>query len=123
MEPGKYVIVEATTEPVAIWSSEHNAWWRAERCGYVADPTGAGLYTLAEAIDATHHVGPEKRINLKDAPKAAIFAASRNELLAVLKEIAKGEGPFHADPFSHACNVIDAMKRLAQGAIAKAERS
>lgn len=34
-----------------IWSNEHSAWWRAERCGYTTDEASAGHYTLAEAID------------------------------------------------------------------------
>lgn len=68
IQPGGHVEVTATREPVVIWSSEHRAWWRAHRRGYCADPAGAGLYTLKEALAATLHVGPEKRIRIEDVP-------------------------------------------------------
>lgn len=41
-----------------IWSIEHNAWWRPERCGYTMRVAEAGRYprTTARAIvaDANH---------------------------------------------------------------------
>jgi hypothetical protein len=48
---------------VLIWSAEHRAWWGPGRCGYTTDPREAGVYTLANAYDATSHCGPEKQIH------------------------------------------------------------
>ena len=47
---------------VWIWSGEHHAWWRENRCGYVDEIRGAGVYDFAEAFRATSHCGPEKKI-------------------------------------------------------------
>lgn len=33
-----------------IWSNEHNAWWRNNRCGYTSSYEQAGLYTFEEAL-------------------------------------------------------------------------
>lgn len=33
-----------------IYSREHNAWWRANRCGYTPNAEDAGRYTRTEAI-------------------------------------------------------------------------
>ncbi len=32
-----------------IWSYEHEAWWRPDRCGYVTELAGAGRYSAEEA--------------------------------------------------------------------------
>ena len=47
---------------VRIWSAEHRAWWRPERAGYTTLLETAGVYSFADAYDATKHCGPEKRI-------------------------------------------------------------
>ena len=39
-------------------------------------------------------------------------------LVAALLEISKGEGPYSRDPLTHASNTIEAMKQLAQDALA-----
>lgn len=39
----------AAETPWVVWSNEHMAWWRPNRCGYCADIRGAGIYTEAEA--------------------------------------------------------------------------
>lgn len=69
---GKFVEVYATKEPVGIWSGEHRAWWRANRCGYTASVEAAGRYSLADALDATCHVGPEKQIVIDDLPAGPV---------------------------------------------------
>ena len=50
---------------VRIWSGEHHAWWRENRCGYTTHKMEAGIYRFADAYDATAHCGPEKRIQLQ----------------------------------------------------------
>jgi hypothetical protein len=38
------------SEPLfLIWSIEHNAWWRPERCGYTLRAAEAGRYPVSEA--------------------------------------------------------------------------
>lgn len=91
MTPGPHVIVTATTEPVAIWSGEHRAWWRANRCGYTNALEAAGVYSLADAIDATHHVGPEKQIEIRNFPTLPgrpVVSMSLEEAAAHAKVIA-----------------------------------
>lgn len=57
---------------VRIWSAEHQAWWRANRCGYTVHPEAAGTYSFAEAWEATRHCGPEKRIIYEALPLSHI---------------------------------------------------
>ena len=45
----------------------------------------------------------------------------KEELVAALKEIARGEGPFSLDPLTHASNTIEAMKTIARAALAQAK--
>lgn len=52
---------------VWIWSAEHCAWWRPERCGYTVHRDVAGVYLFEDAWNATHHCGPEKRIEFVEA--------------------------------------------------------
>jgi len=33
-----------------IWSNEHRAWWRGNKCGYTINLHEAGTYTRVEAI-------------------------------------------------------------------------
>lgn len=34
-----------------IWSFEHDAWWRPNRCGYTKVRSEAGVYEITEALD------------------------------------------------------------------------
>ncbi len=43
-------------------------------------------------------------------------------LLEAMREIAIGQGPYSMDPLQHAENTIEAMKTVAQEAIAKATK-
>lgn len=43
--------------------------------------------------------------------------ANQAILIAALREIAKGEGPFSLDPLTHAANTIEAMKDTAKRAL------
>lgn len=45
---------------------------------------------------------------------------SRDRLLAVLKEIERGEGAYSRDPLTHAENCIESMKAIARAVLAKA---
>lgn len=49
---------------VVIWSGEHRMWWRPNASGYSEEFMRAGVYTRAEAEDATRHCGPSKMINI-----------------------------------------------------------
>lgn len=33
-----------------IWSNEHRAWWRPDRCGYTTHTEAAGRYSRKDAI-------------------------------------------------------------------------
>ena len=35
-------------------------YWRNNRCGYTSSRSDAGVYTFADALDASAHCGPEK---------------------------------------------------------------
>lgn len=47
---------------VLIWSGEHRAYWRENRCGYTDKKEYAGVYKIEDAWNAVSHVGIEKRI-------------------------------------------------------------
>lgn len=50
---------------VHIWSDEHGAYWRSNRCGYTTEKEQAGVYTIEDAWNAVSHVGIEKRISFQ----------------------------------------------------------
>jgi hypothetical protein len=58
---------------VLIWSGQHGQYWGQNRCGYTPYQPGmappnhseAGIYKLQEALEATWHCGPEKRITFE----------------------------------------------------------
>lgn len=54
------------------------------------------------------------------AERAVTALNAHDELLAALREIAKGEGAYSMDPLTHAGNTIENMKELATDAIEKA---
>lgn len=56
----------------------------------------------------------------EEAISRATLCAAAPEMLEALEEIAKGEGPFSRDVFTHACNTIESMKEIARKAIAAA---
>lgn len=60
----------------------------------------------------------EFRGAIQDANARLIAAAP--DLVAALREIAKGEGAFNRDPLTHAENTIENMKSIARAALAKA---
>jgi hypothetical protein len=49
-------------KPVRIYSDQWGAFWRSGRAGYTSQRNEAGIYTFAEAFDATCHCGSEKHI-------------------------------------------------------------
>lgn len=48
-----------------IWSIEHNAWWRPDRCGYHGNRQMAGRYGFEEALEivAQGNIGTGNRPN------------------------------------------------------------
>jgi len=42
-------------EEYLVWSNEHRAWWRANRCGYTKVLANAGHYSRDEAIAICAH--------------------------------------------------------------------
>lgn len=108
--PGPHVTVQAKTDRVAIWSGEHHAWWGPDRCGYFTDAASAGLYTLADAIDATHHVGPEKRITILDARGITVRIATEHAIaLAAIAYVDRNEKPFTKENVTLWHNLRDAV--------------
>lgn len=47
---------------VRIYSREHHTWWLPDGCGYTQQLHLAGIYTLADALDRTHHCDASKCI-------------------------------------------------------------
>lgn len=45
-------MITTTPESAAylVWSNEHNAWWRPDRCGYTNHIQAAGRYSREDAI-------------------------------------------------------------------------
>lgn len=54
---------------VRIWSDEWDCYWRPNRAGYTIDVAQAGVYRLDDAIAASGHCGPEKKIVYEFLPK------------------------------------------------------
>lgn len=52
--------------------------------------------------------------------RAAAAVDQRDDMVAALKEISEGRGPFSQDHHQHAKNTIEAMKAVAVAALAKA---
>ena len=38
-------------EQYLVWSNEHRAWWRSDRCGYSKLVKAAGRYSREEALE------------------------------------------------------------------------
>ncbi len=47
---------------VRIWSAEHRAWWRPDRCGHTTSIEHAGIYSFEDAWAASAHCCPRKQI-------------------------------------------------------------
>lgn len=47
---------------IAIWSGEHNCWWRDNGAGYVMELAAAGVYSFEEAFKRCDSMDPSKRI-------------------------------------------------------------
>ena len=54
-----------------IWSGEHHAYWRfgdGQGNGYTTEIDDAGQWSRNKAERLTRHCGPEKQIEIQDAP-------------------------------------------------------
>lgn len=84
-----------------IWSYEHSAWWRANRCGYTGELLAAGLYDKDEAdriVEAANKFLPAGKPNEVALPASSVFGgeylpAMRGTVLAALLDgLAKDSG-------------------------------
>lgn len=57
---------------VRIYSGQWGAYWRPDRSGYTGFAE-SGVYTFADAFDASGHCGPEKRIIYEFLPKDTLI--------------------------------------------------
>ena len=55
-----------------IWSIEHGAWWKPNRCGYTAEKSLAGTYSLSDALE----IVKSANIANNDMPNEAMILAS-----------------------------------------------
>ena len=81
--------------------------------------TDSSVTTVTVRVGSTESV----RISCPANNAAYIVLAvnAHEELVEALREIAKGAGPYSQDQLEHATNTIQAMKDLANEAIARAE--
>jgi hypothetical protein len=63
---------------VFIWSDEHHAYWGPNRSGYYDNIVHAGVYKMQDAVSATSHCGPEKKIKI---------VLAKNELQKLFEQI------------------------------------
>lgn len=62
---GRAWLAKNAHRTVMIWSNEWCRWWGTDRAGYTSDIKQAGIYTFADAFDASGHCGGEKGIRYK----------------------------------------------------------
>ena len=77
-------------EQYLIWSNEHRAWWRPDRCGYTRDVRTAGRYSRQEAIETSgtarcgwvdpRRLPDEIAVKIQDLPPQ-VFAAMQSHSL------------------------------------------
>lgn len=117
-----------------VVAARHYVWMlkRTEAAYEVANATLDALCTL-EGILGTSNLTEGEREAGRDIARNVIAAARvegdhlvavqppARAMLAALKEIAIGRGPYKIDPMAHAESVIEAMKDVAKEAIAAAE--
>lgn len=58
-------LAKELTLPVYIYSGERRAYWRKNGRGYVPTLAGAGTWEIEDALNLTHHCGPEKLIRFE----------------------------------------------------------
>lgn len=65
----------------AVWSNEHDMWWKSNGAGYTSSLTCAGVYSKIDAqdIERRAQVGDEKAMPLSIA---VMFELGRMEALA-----------------------------------------
>jgi len=59
---GRKWLAKNAHRAVMIWSNQWCRWWAPDRSGYTSDIKQAGIYTFADAFDASGHCGKEKGI-------------------------------------------------------------
>ena len=97
---------ERGIELVRIWSFEHDAWWRADHCGYTADKDIAGLYPRQEAEDIC------RRANYGGMLNEEIVEIGRNlksEIRDLIEEINRQDNRATAHPYYFAVQELEWM--------------
>jgi hypothetical protein len=71
-----------------IWSFEHDAWWRPDRCGYAHDLHRAGRYTQSEAaaIVADANIVGVNEVALHEAEAELVVFNSVRRAMRALQE-------------------------------------
>jgi hypothetical protein len=88
---------------------------RANKCGVQAEVEIETLRYVNAITEARANAAEKERDFF--STRAYELNAEKNRLLAALREIAEGKGPFDLDNHRFACNVIENMKGIAAAAI------
>jgi len=64
-----------------IWSNEHRAWWRDNRCGYTTRLAEAGFYTREDALAICTDAHGGWRLN-EPPPEIMVLGVDAHEVLA-----------------------------------------
>lgn len=74
---------------VKIWSFEHDAWWRADSCGYTTEEAEAGLYErkVADSIVTSANYGGR----LNEEVVETVLPTLKEQIAALIRDRALEE--------------------------------